>query len=71
MRPRWDADQTEMQTIMLEKILNLVERTRTIEHFVYEVFITNRVDGRFMEPSGASSFAKRAAPSFFLSRVHG
>ena len=36
------TDQTEIQTTMLEKILNSMESTCTIESYVYEAFISKR-----------------------------
>ena len=35
-------NQTETQSTVQEKILNLMERTGTIESYVYEVLITNQ-----------------------------
>ena len=40
--PLKPPDQTEMQTAVLEKISNLMQRTRTIESYVCAVFITKR-----------------------------
>ena len=70
--PLGPPDQKEIQTTMLETILNLMQRARTIESYVYEVLVINRDSTEATSMvSGArqSRFAKRAAPPF-LTFVH-
>ena len=62
-------NQTKMQAIVLEDVHSPMESTHKIESHVFGNFFhqlrhTLRRRVRLMEPAGASSFLKRAAPPF-------